>query len=53
MKELLIQLATKNRRKMSSEVVIALEKHLEAHGLPFIELVEIPAAPAKKGAKKK
>jgi hypothetical protein len=46
MKELLVQLAEQNMRKISAEVVIALRRHLAENGLPFQE-----AGPAPKKSK--
>jgi hypothetical protein len=54
MKDLLEILAKRNYRKMSSEFVMALTKHLEANGLPYTPpAANGTATPAKKGTRKK
>jgi hypothetical protein len=55
MKDLLVKLAERNMRKVTAEAVIAIRKHLESEGLPYVpdNAAEAePAAPSKKGKKK-
>jgi hypothetical protein len=49
MKELLVELSERNMRKMTAEVVIALQNHLAANGLTWQRR---PAATAKGKVKK-
>jgi hypothetical protein len=37
MKELLVEVATRNSRKISAEVVLAIKSHLAANGSPYSE----------------
>jgi hypothetical protein len=52
LKELLVELASRNSRKISAEVVLAIRSHLEAGGLPYDGEDSGPAA-AKKTRKRK
>jgi hypothetical protein len=52
LKELLIELALKNRRKLTGEVILALENHLKASGVEYDPDAETAPAPAKKSKKK-
>jgi hypothetical protein len=53
MKDLLVKLAKRNMRKVTAEAVIAIRKHLESEGLPYVPDAEAePAAPSKKRSKK-
>ncbi|HTU22859.1 MAG TPA: hypothetical protein VMG10_32770 [Gemmataceae bacterium] len=51
MKEQLVEVARKNMRKISAEVVIALQAHLEANGRAYHSAPEAaPPSPVKKDA---